>query len=320
MRQAPQSRRDFLKSGIGTVGLLARGRALAHQDRLLLRPDVPRSIVVQAQSRFAIQENVVHPKMFDELLAKTLQTLTGEATTSDAWRSLLGKQRLIGVKFNRSAQRVLDTTAAVADSLLRSMESAGYPRDQVICIEAPGEIEGTQPAVVGFDSSAVDFGSGRDELASVLARVTGLINVPFLKTHNLATMTCCLKNLSHGLIKHPARYHDNGCSPYIADINALPQIRKKVRVHLVDALRVVYRDGPTASSGNVSNEGMLLAGTDPVAVDTVGFSVLNRVRSDASLGLLAPTTAHVQYLADAHRKGLGVAVPHGLDVARFRLS
>ena len=60
-------------------------------------------------------------------------------------------------------------------------------------------------------------GGPRDRLAGVLDQVTAIVNVPFLKTHNLAGMTCCLKNLSHALVKHPAQFHTGGCKE-VADI------------------------------------------------------------------------------------------------------
>ena len=151
-------------------------------------------------------------------------------------------------------------------------------------------------------------------------QVTALISIPFLKTHNLAGMTCTLKNLSHAFVKHPARYHDGGCAPYIADICALPQIRAKLRLCLVDAIRVVYRGGPEARADRVRDAGLLLASFDPVAADAVGLSVLNELRREAQLEAVAETPGQLRYLADAHRKGLGVAVLTGIDLIRRDIS
>ena len=81
-----------------------------------------------------------------------------------------------------------------------------------------------------------------------------MINVPFIKTHNIAGMTCGLKNLSHALVKHPAHYHANGCSPFIGDIVAADPIRKKLKLTIVDAFRVVFQGGPAARVENLHPE------------------------------------------------------------------
>ena len=128
-----------------------------------------------------------------------------------------------------------------------------------------------------------------------------------------------MKNLSHGLVKHPARFHRNACSPYIADIVALPQIRSKLRLCLVDALRVVYEGGPVPTADTVSNEGIILASTDPVAADSVGLAVLNEVRRRMALSPVAQSAADIDHLAAAHQRGLGIALYRGIDVIREHL-
>ncbi|MHC5109747.1 MAG: DUF362 domain-containing protein [Planctomycetota bacterium] len=327
------SRRGFLAATAGLVTGAALSTNTAAQMRiksaeadpnqLLVLPNSPRPRVVIAKSQFAIDGSKVHGPMFRELLEQTMTTVTGTATLSDAWNSLFTRSDMIGLKFNRSAQLEIATTPTVAATLVESLLKAGFDAEQIVCIELNQDSDAfarTTAPRGGFAREATDFGSGKDQLALLLDQVTAILNVPFLKSHNLAMMTGAMKNLSHGLIKHPARFHRNQCSPYIGDINALDQIKGKVRLHLVDALRMVYRDGPEAVSDNISDQGILIASTDPVAVDAVGFSELNRVRVQEELKELAPTVSAVSYIADAHRKGLGVAVPHGMDVVRFRLS
>jgi hypothetical protein len=260
-----------------------------------------------------------HRGMFKEMLAASLVSLTGRPNISEAWREILKSDDIIGIKFNRSGQGVLGTTEIVADVLVTSLLDAGWDPRQLVCVEAPAGLQarfGLATARPGFDATPTDFGSGTDQLASVLKQVTALINVPFLKSHNIAGMTCALKNLSHAFVKHPARYHRNGCSPYIADIVNLPEIRNKLRLCLVDALRVVYDGGPEARADSVSDEGLLLTSFDPVAIDAVGLEVLNEVRHRNGLQSLAASPAAVGYLAAAHRNALGIAIPHGIHVVR----
>ena len=167
-----------------------------------------------------------------------------------------------------------------------------------------------------YDSQTTDFSSGADNFASVLRQITALISVPFLKSHNIAGMTCSLKNLSHGLIKHPARYHGNRCSPYIADIVAAKPIRSKFRLTIVDAMRVVYEGGPRANAHSLANEGVLIMSRDPVAADAVALGVLNRARERSGLAKIVDSAEEIPHLAAAHRSGLGVAIRHGIKIVR----
>lgn len=249
-----------------------------------------------------------------------LISLTGRPTAKEAWATILKPDDVVGLKFNRSGQSVIHTSSAMAEALIESLESAGWAREQIIGLELPPDIvsnAGTRTPQPGYDTLVTDFNSGADNFAAVLRQVTALISVPFLKTHNIAGLTCSLKNLSHGLIKHPARYHKNHCSPYIADIVAAEPIRSKFRLALVDAMRVVYEGGPRATARALADEGVLLMSRDPVAADAVGLDVLNRARQRAGLVDVAASAADIPYLAAAHRAGLGVAVRHGINIVRI---
>lgn len=318
------TRRRFLGTTLTVAGasLVGAARAGDAESKLLMPLGTPRSRVVRTRSDEAAVGATVHPTLLREMIASSIMTLTGSDTVQDAWRSILTLDDVIGIKFNRSGAKQIGTSGAMADGLINSLLEAGWSADQIVCIEAAEGVEeryGTTPAAPGYNSEEVDFGSGRDQLAAVLDQVTALINVPFLKTHNIAGITCAMKNLSHGLIKHPARFHRNGCSPYIADIVALPRIQSKLRLCLVDALRVVYNGGPVPTADTVSTEGILLAATDPVAADSVGLATLNEVRRRMDLSPIARSAAEIGHLAAAHRRGVGVALSHGIDLIRRRL-
>jgi len=275
--------------------------------------------VVQVASRHACAKGKIHKVLVREMLGQTLTTLTGADSPAKAWHSLLKRNDIVGLKFNRSAQEALGTSEVVADALVTSLLDAGWSARQLVCIETPAEIarlHATAAPLAGYDTHPTDFGSGKDQFASVLRQVTALIDVPFLKSHNVARLTCCLKNLSHGLIKHPARFHDNECSPYVADIVSADAIRPKLRLCLVDALRIVYDGGPEAHPESVEEAGVLLASRDPVATDAVGVALLNTVRQDHKLAPIAPAPEKVPYLAAAHRRNLGIALLQGIDLVR----
>lgn len=313
------TRRGFIGLAATAAGsaLVRSAGSYASESDLVMPADAANSRVVRIQSKYLVGGAAIHETLLGEMVERLLTTLTHTGGIKDAWHAVLRPEDVVGIKFNRSGQAALGTTPAVAGILIRSLLDAGWRPDRIVCIEAPDEVRtkyGTALPKFGYSRKAFDFGSGSDQLSSVLEQITALINVPYLKTHNIAVMTSALKNLSHGFVKHPARYHANGCSPYVADIAALDAIRGKLRLTLVDAIRVVYRGGPEASASAISPEGSLLASLDAVAVDTVGFGMLNSVRERANLPKIAKTAGDVPYLAAAHRRGLGIALVHGIDV------
>jgi len=293
------SRRSFLGSAVVAAGAPWLGSAAvrgSNDDKLVVPPGVNPSRVVAVHSPHIVDGARVHARRLREMLARTLTKLTDTRAVEDAWRTILKPDDVVCLKFNGSAQSLLGTTEPFAEALIESLVAAGISPDRIVCVEAPPSVRakyGTTDPVSGFASTATDFGSGSDELASVLDQVTAIVSVPFLKTHNIAGMTCALKNLSHGLVKHPARYHANGCSPYITDIVSLPHIRKKLRLCLVNALRIIFDKGPEGSAETVSDEGMVFAAFDPVAADAHGLTILNEVRRSRQLSPVAASARDI---------------------------
>lgn len=315
------SRRRFLGAAASLAGgaLLPAARAEAQSQHLRLMTRNKSSRVVQVRNRYVVNGPEIHHHLLLEMVEKALGTLTGQSTIKASWQQILDPDDIVGFKFNRAGYQVIATSNAMVDALVSSLIKAGWSKEQIVLIEAPpGAVarHGTQLMFTGYDAAETDFGSGSDALASVLQQITALIDVPFLKTHNICGLTGALKNLSHGLTKHPARFHGNGCSPYIPDIVATPTIHKKLRLCMVDALRVVYDGGPKATPDTISDEGMLLVSLDPVAVDTLGLAILNDIRSRYNLPVIARSAEGIGYLAEAHRRGLGMAVWHGIELIR----
>lgn len=317
------SRRDFLRAAASTVGA-ASVLAGEHFDPtrtvsvpLRLRPGEPPARVVQIRSERVVDGPTVHRGRLQLMLEDTLSTLTRTDSSAAAWRKLLEPQDVVGIKFNRTGQAALGTTAAFADALVESLVSAGWDPKRIVLLEAPATTISkwqTMAAVEGFDDVETAFASGADQFAKVLHQVTTLISVPFLKTHNIAGMTGAMKNLSHALVKHPGRYHAGGCSPFIPDILAVPAIRGKLKLCLVDGLRAVIRGGPEAQPFGIRDAGFVLASTDPVAVDAHAVTILNQLRGELGLGRLAGSPEAIPHLRAAHERGLGIAIPHGIDV------
>jgi uncharacterized protein (DUF362 family) len=98
----------------------------------------------------------------------------------------------------------------------------------------------------------------------VVIEADRIVNVPKLKTHHLTTLTCSMKNMKGVL---PGR--DKQLSHVRGLHQAIVDISKVVRSDLivVDGLLAMGGMGPTF--GDVVPLGLVIAGTNPIAVDTV---------------------------------------------------
>ncbi|MEM3616584.1 MAG: DUF362 domain-containing protein [Candidatus Bathyarchaeia archaeon] len=112
-----------------------------------------------------------------------------------------------------------------------------------------------------------------------------IISVPKLKLHRLATVTLGIKNMMGALASkgsmHNGRLHAN-----IADLASL----LKPSLTVIDG--IIAGEGHE-TSGNPVKMDLVIAGTDPVAVDAVGTAVMG----------VSPT--EVEHLVLAEKKGLG---------------
>lgn len=96
-----------------------------------------------------------------------------------------------------------------------------------------------------------------------------LVNLPKLKTHKYATMTCSLKNL-FGLVPDPLRIVQHRVLDEL--LGALGEVWFRRMAVVVDGLVAMEGDGPVY--GQPVPMGLLIAGTNPLAVDYVAAAVM----------------------------------------------
>jgi hypothetical protein len=311
-RPADFTRRRFL-TAVASCGaaIWAGGRESFGQARSSGSPALPvPPEVCEVFMKEAVINRRAHPTLVGQMLRQALCLAARREDVGEAWREWVGDDDVILLKFNQSGADAIRTSEVMCRAVVSSLGRADIAPDRIMLLEAPGHLAGelgTRSLPAGWADKEHDFGSGRDRLRAALEEATAIINVPFLKTHNLAGMTGCLKNLSHGLVKHPGHYHDGGCSPYIGDIVGCEAIRSKLRLNIVDALRVMVDQGPQASEEFVDPAQLLLVGKDPVAVDMCGLFWLNRLRRDRGLAPVGGRHQQVAYLRAAEASGVGSA-------------
>ena len=308
------SRREFLAGAIvgaaslyaGAVWAVTEGKTRRSRVALLENPRIMTDVGVQKR---ALAET------FEEGLCISLN----KRSAADAWQGLLGKDDRILLKCNRADADRLSTGETMAEVIVESLMNAGFAASQITLMEAvvrtPWANQLARPEF-GWTEKMYDFGSGKEQLVKAVEQATAIINVPFLKAHRIAGMTGSLKNLSHGLIRRPALYHANQCCPYIPDIVAMPAIRSKLRLNIINALRIVYDTRPDAAHDPVDVASTLLISTDPVAGDTIGQTVLDAMRREKDLKPITPEPGLVLQHRLAVEKGLGINNIEYIDVVR----
>ena len=251
-----------------------------------------------------------------------LSHLLDVADPGAAVQSLLPKG-VVGIKPNCVARDQNSTPVDLAEAVGNLLEKAGWKANEIIIWERTSrELRAAgydlNASVIGRRCLGTDAHSGYagdfhsvGEVSSLVSSiltelVVSNVNLPLLKDHSLAGLSGGLKNM-YGAIHNPNKYHANNCDPFVAQVNALPPIKKTQRLTIMDAVRVQYDRGPGYSARHMANYGGLVISSDPVAADAVGLAILDRIRTDHGLPEVAASVRPARYLQSASELGLGVA-------------
>ncbi|GAB7025954.1 DUF362 domain-containing protein [Geotalea toluenoxydans] len=157
-------------------------------------------------------------------------------------------------------------------------------------------IEETGAEIADFSEPVEVAGTGtfkRFALARPYLGADRIINLPKLKTHEMMTMTCAVKNLFGAVVgTGKAGWHLKAGADRDLFARMLVELYllRKPDLNIVDAVAAMEGDGP--GSGDPRHVGLLLAGENAVAVDVVAAEIagipkklLYIQRAAASLGV-----------------------------------
>jgi uncharacterized protein (DUF362 family) len=306
--QVDQERREFLKQ-IAALGLLA-GTA-------------PLWVLPKELWAMAPKDAVPQP-----ILAKAEGTNWGQLA-GDAVQKLGGMKKFVNpgevvvVKPNMAWDRAPELGAnshpAVVRKVVELCLEAGAKKVKVI--ERPAlssrnafEYSGIKAAVEGIRDSrvTVEYTDDRRFIDLTLDRFKGFkgysfykdimeadrfINIPVVKTHSRTGVTACLKNM----IGPTGGFRPN-LHPKIDDAIADLNLVYRPDLHVVDATRIMVKNGPTGGrEDDVVVKNLVFAGTDPVALDAIGTTLFG----------LKP--ADIGHIVKAHQAGRGE-----MDLAKIK--
>jgi uncharacterized protein (DUF362 family) len=215
---------------------------------------------------------------------------------------------------NMLGGRGLSTNVALVEAICERLQEAGIRASDVVVwdrdtdelervgfrsVTSGSRVQCYGTDHVGFEEELVTYGSVGSRLSRILTqRCDALINVPVLKDHDGAGVTIALKNM-YGVIHNPNKNHPNGCDPYVADVNMLPEIRQKLRLTICDATTACYEGGPGYKPAYAWKNNALMISQDPVALDYTGWQIIERKRAEKGLKTLEADGRLPRYIATA---------------------
>ena len=245
-----------------------------------------------------------------EMLARGMRTLTGAATTPDAWQRFFQPTDVVGIKVNCGGYPYVISAYEIVGDAVRQLMAIGVPVSQIYvyerfqnqldeCNYGPHLPEGVQFVAAeranrytdntGYDPATyldADF-FGEDDTRSnmmrlVSKRLTKIINIPNMKDHGATGATGCLKNIAYGSFSNVARTHQRGRShtySVVGTLAAIEPLRSRTVLQIMDGLRGVWHGGPFARTRRyVFYPKQILFGTDPVAIDRLLLDIIDEQR------------------------------------------
>jgi len=245
-----------------------------------------------------------------EMMAQGMRTLTGAASTADAWRRFFQPADVVGIKVNCGGYPHCISAYEIVAEVVRQLTGLGVPATQIYvyerfqnqmdeCNYAPHLPEGVQIVAAeranrnvdnsGYDPATyleADLFGEEDTRSNIMRlvsqRLTKIINIPNMKDHGATGVTGCLKNVAYGSFSNVARTHSRGKShtySVVGTLAAMEPLRSRTVLQIMDGLRGVWHGGPFARTTRyVFYPRQIMFATDPVAVDRLLLDIIDNER------------------------------------------
>ncbi len=323
-------RRRFLAGSIGLgLGLTIPG--IQHQalsdDKISTLP-TGLSKVVTVHDPAVLSEDSVNQDCLLAMLDQAVTTLADVADPVDAWKKVIGAgnpsrvvKAKVAIKVNALAGQRMSTHPELAMAVAQRLLDAGVLDGNVLIwdrsddeLKVAGYTIRRAARVLVYGSDYIGY-SGllrmHRSIGSRFTRIltdwaTDLINIPVLKDHGIVGVTLGMKNW-YGAVHNPFKYHPNCGDPYVADLSHFPLIGDKLRLVIVDAIQAQYHGGPPYHPQWAWSENALMVSSDPVAIDHVGWEMIEAKRRENGMPTLAEEKREPKYIYTAGNLGLGTA-------------
>jgi uncharacterized protein (DUF362 family) len=321
MSTKPATRRSFLRQGIGTAAwALNVARAGAASSPSTATGGGRSRVVVACDSKVRNAAASFDSAQVAKLLDRAMQASFNVDSPLEAWKQVVRPGEVVGLKVNSLGGRGNATHPELVEAITERLRAAGIT-EIVIWERQNSDLERARFKIVehgqglrcfgndtlGFEDDLATFGQAGSRVCRTLTQVCdAVINLPVLKDHGIAGVTLALKSM-FGAIHNPNKYHSNCGDPYVADVNMLAPIRQKLRLHICDGLNAQYEGGPSFMPQWMWPFNGLLVSRDPVALDYVGWKIIEKKRLEMGAPSLREQKREPAYISTAsdaeHRLG-----------------
>ena len=331
----------LLRSGVATAGPAAVVHNYAASPPAGFTPFAAPGRIVKVSKAGSLMPNGYFPKEDDakEMLRRALQELTGQADMAQAAALFVHRDDKVCVKVNGIAGDKMGTAKELVLPFLEAMIASGVTPENITVLEQYGGFmagtritaqnvpRGVKLSIHQNQDATMDFrvipgtGGTQTKFVRALTESTALINFSLIKDHSICGYTGCLKNMTHGCSINPEAFHGHHASPQIALMAAQDVIKSRMRLHITDGFKVMAHGGPLYKAPQyvVAHEAVYVT-TDPVAMDTTGWDIVDKARATFNLKPLAEdrgrTPSYIQGAADL---GLGIADRNAISVKEITI-
>lgn len=318
------TRREFLKgAAVAGAAIVGIPGTLDAAEKALGGSGKSR-VVIARDAAVMAADGQIRTAALEKMLNRCMTKLTGEPNAISSWKKLFSPDDVVGIKVNCLFGRGVATRPEVADAIARGLISAGVKPENIIiwdrstgdlikCGFKPNKGAGVQCIADDGDwGETIEQGAFKGRISKIISdRITAIVNAPILKTHSISGISSCLKN-HYGSFDNPSSHHKDNCNPSMADFSAIPMVKNKTRLVIVDAIRPQYDGGPGLKADAQFDNYSLLASRDPVAADAVGVDIIQRKRQQEGLDPLPGKK--IAWLASAQDRAVGIS-----DLARIEI-
>jgi len=276
------------------------------------------------------------PEVARRLVERALMDLTGAPSLVGAMQRFVHREDVVAIKVNGIAGQKGQTMAVNYEVILPIVEACiavGVPPDKITVYEQTTEfLQGTRVNVgtwrlpdgvrthahggLRVKMPRIRICSGIETaFVAAFTEPTAVIDLTLIKDHSICGYTGTMKNVTFGSVTNPHEHHGHQASPQIALLYNHPIVTSRVRLHVTDAFKIIPDKGPLDRDPRMRvPHGAIYAATDPVAMDTIGWRVIDEERRRLGLKTLDEAGRTPRYVRTAADLGLGV---HDLDRIRM---
>jgi len=343
-------RREFIKKS--SSAMLGAGVALKSGFKLGAQ-DTQTAKVVEVKHPEVLQSGrILDPEIVRNMVRTGIQKLTG---SENPWAKFISPEDKIGLKINTLGRPLLFTHHELIQAVVDELKEFGVNENNILVwdrfekhmADCEFEFNTTRQGLRCYGTISTDelisdrldkdvvFSSENDDQEkreeggtdSYFSKIftqecDKIINMPILKDHGLSGVTLGLKNLAYGLCENNARFHGpEFIGPFIAGFCALPEVREKVVLHILDGLEACYERGPRPRNlRSLFSPRTIWLSSDPVALDAVGLKVIQTERKYRAHRTLEEEGRPIDHIELAAKKGVGVGDMDRIKLEKIELS